>query len=272
MITTAHDDLLARASRCVLATAGERGPQVTPTSYWSDGQALWMTAAADTLPALAGARERDCVAYVPPVEGHEPGAVVHGRARVHSVHDPLGLLLRTATISAAMAALAARNAAALLGSVGELARTPVTWLFRDRLVVRLVVHRLTEVDLPDVGPGVAPALPTVVPADVRRALAGRRRIVLVWEDGPTVAVTPAVWGAGYVLRTPPTLHPTTGAPATAVVDVGDRHDRARPVGLALHGAIDADRFVVRRATSWYGQETESADVARPVPGGVVLPD
>ena len=272
MITTAPDDLLSRGSRCFLATAGDRGPQVTPMSYWSDGQALWMTAAAATIPALAEARERDCAAYVPPVEGHGPGAVVHGRARVHSVHDPFGLVLRTATISAAMAALAARNAAALLGSVGELARAPAQWLFRDRFVVRLVVHRLTEVDPPDIGPGVAPALPTVVPADVRRALAGRRRIVLVWEHGDTVAVTPAVWEAGYALRTPPTLQPTAGAAATAVVDVEDHHDRGRPVGLALHGAIEADRFVPRRATSWYGRETDSADVARPVPGGVVLPD
>lgn len=266
------NDLLMRARRCLLATADPGGPQVAPTAFWFDGHALWMSPGSASLPTIAGAREHECVAYVAPIDPQEPGEVVHGRARVYSRADPLGLVFHTATISAAMTALAARNALALAGYVGDVARAPYRRLPRNPLVVRLDVERRTKVDLPDEGPGVAPALPTAVPPDIRRALAGLRGVVLVWGDGGAHA-TPAVWDAGYRLRTPPTLRPPPGASAVVTVDTDDPQGLGRPVGLALYGSVGADgRLVPERVTSWWGRDLHTAPVAPAVPGGVVLPD
>lgn len=266
-------DLLERASRCFLGTAGPDGPAVLSVVSWSDGQALWMSVPTANLPAVAWDPEAAWVAYVPPVEAHEPGVVVHGRARVYSLHAPLRLALHAPPISAAMAALATRHAGAVLGSVGDAARAPHRWLPRNRAVVRLVVHERREVDQPDVGPGVAPALPPVVPAAVRRGLAGLRRLVVVFGEGGDLRAAPAVWGPGFALRTPPTLRPTPGTQVVAAVDVEGRRPPRGPVGLALHGEVDAEgRLVPERATFWYGTETVSAAVVPPTAGGVVMPD
>lgn len=266
-------DLLERSDRCFLGTAGPYGPAVLPVASWSDGQALWMSAPTAILPAAASDPDGEQVAYVPPLQVHEPGLLVHGRIRVYSLDDPLRLALHAPTISAAMAALATRHAGAVLGAVGEAACAPHRWLPRNRAVMRLVVHARREVDQPDVGPGVAPALPPVVPATVRRGLAGLRRVVLVFGDPGDLRATPAVWGPGFVLRTPPTLRPDPGTRVVAAVDVEGRQAPRRPVGLALHGEVDAGgRLVPARVTSWCGPETVSAAVAGPVAGGVVLPD
>lgn len=272
------EDLLTRARRCVVGAAGGGGPEVMSTAFWFDGRALWMAAAAATLPTAARSGESEAVAYVPPVDAGEPGVMVHGRARAYSPHDPVGLVFHTATISAAMTALAVRNPGGVLGSLRDAARAPRQWVSSRRLLVlRLVAERLTAVDPPDLGHGMAPALPTVVPSDVRRALAGRRRVVLVYSDDTGPQAVPAVWDAGYALRTPPTLRPPAGARAVAAVD-GDgdgdgRHGGGRSIGLALEGVIDQQgRLVPDRATSWDAPYSESAEVSPPIPGGVVLPD
>lgn len=272
-MNAAADDLLCRASRCFLGVARSGRPEVAPTACWYDGDALWMSAVAASLPALVSAPEHAAVAYVPPADLQEPGVVVGGRARVYSLRDPLRLALHSATISAAMAALAAHNAGAVLGAVGHAARGPHRWWPQERVVVRLVVERRTAVDPPDVDGGVAPALPTVVPSDVRRALAGLRRLALVSGGDESLRVTPAVWGAGYSLRTPPTSRPVPGTPVVATVDPGERQGLGWSVGLVLHGEVDANgRLVPQRATSWSGDRRQSAAVSRPAGGGVVMPD
>lgn len=269
----ASADLLDRADRCFLGTTGPDGPSVLPVASWSDGQALWMSASTASLPTAVWDPDAEWVAYVPPVEAHEPGVIVHGRTRVYSLDEPLRLALHAPAISAAMAALATHHAGAVLGSLGEAARAPHRWLRRNRAVVRMVVHARREVDPPDVGRGVAPALPPVVPAPVRRGLAGLRRVVLVFDDRGDLRAAPAVWGPGFALRTPPTLRPAPGTPVVAAVDVEGRHPPRRPVGLALHGEVDPDsRLVPERVTSWCGPETVSAAVTGPVTGGVVMPD
>ncbi|MEX0659870.1 MAG: hypothetical protein WD080_12120, partial [Egibacteraceae bacterium] len=59
----------------------------------------------------------------------------------------------------------------------------------------------------------------------------------------------------------------------AAVDVEGPPGPRRPVGLALHGEVDAGgRLVPERMTSWCGPDMVSAAVAGPVAGGVVLPD
>lgn len=266
------EDVLARASRCQLGAGGER-PDVTPMVFWSDGAALWMTAPAATVRAAGLHDDPRCVAYVPPVDEAGHGVVVHGAARVYGTQDPLGVVLHTPTISTAMAALAARNAGALLGYMQDAALLPRRWLPRNRVVLRLVVESATAVEPPAVPTGVAPALPTVVPADVRRALAGVRRLALVYADGARLQATPAVWSAGYVLRTPPALRPPPGARVAAAVDT-DRSPRpTRAVGLTVHGRIaEGGRLEPERVTSWHGFDSETAAVPRPAPGGVVLPD
>lgn len=273
-MTVSVEDLLAEASRCVLGSWGQHGPMVTPAVFWSDGMGLWTTTSTARVSAAGLDTGRAAVAYVPPLRVGEAGVIARGRVRVYRLGDPRGLVLHTPTISAAMTALAVRNADAVLGQVRDAVRIP-PHLPRARAVLRLTVEDERTVVPPDVGPGVAPALPTDVPAEVRRALAGQRRLVLVYAD-PGEAVlqaAPAVWGAGYALTTPPSLRPATGARAVAAVDVDPGSRPSRAFGLAVHGVIAPDgRLEPERATSWSGYHTETVTISAPAPGGVTLPD
>lgn len=273
MLTGQPEDLLSRSTRAFLGTIGHDGPDLTPTAFWHDGEALWTIVAVRDVPAAAGSRTIDCAAYVPPMTVHEGGVVVHGRARVHSLDDPLGLALHAATISAAMTALAAHNAAALAGSVRDAALAPHRWWPRHRCVLRLVVEQRRAVDPPDIGAGVAPPLPTVVPPDVRRALGGKRRVVVATDDEVGLQVTPAVWSAGYALRTPPTYALPAGVRAAVTVDPGEPRRSGQPVGLVLHGRVGEDRRLEpERVVAWHGSHTVREAVSRPAPGGIALPD
>lgn len=266
-----YEDLLARASLCVLGSHGRDGPAAAPMVFWWDGSGLWMTASSERLRAAGLDTDPTCVAYVGPLEAGQEGVILRGRVRIYRPGEPLGLLLHTPTISAAMAVLAVRNADRLLGQVRDAARIPPR-LPRPRLVLRLSVDGLRTVDPPDVGSGVAPALPTDVPAEVRRALAGRRRVVLVYADEAGLQASPALWGAGYALTVPPSLTPPAGARAVVAVDMDPGPRPARRVGLAVHGTISEGRLQPERATSWYGSSTETVKISASAPGGVTLPD
>lgn len=271
-VSAPYEDLLARASRCVLGARGRDGPAATPMMFWWDGSGLWMTTSSERLKTAGLDTDPACVAYVGPLGEGQEGVIVRGRVRIYRPGDPVGLLLHTPTISAAMTALAVRNAGRLLGQARDAARIPPR-LPRPRVVLRLAVEGLRTVDPPDVDAGVAPALPTDVPAQVRRALAGQRRVVLVYADEAGLQATPAVWGAGYTLTVPASLTPPAGARAVAAVDVDPGRRPARAVGLAVAGTVSADgRLQPERATSWHGFSTETARVSAPAPGGVTLPD
>lgn len=260
--------LLERATRGLFAVRGPRGPQVSPMTWWFDGAHVWLATSPMSVLVDALRRSPDCALYVPPAGQSEAAVVVHGRARVYDLDDPLGLALHTPMIAAAMTTLAVRATTTLRDVVGN----PARWSLRNRVVVRVRVEQAREVDPPDVVAGVAPALPTVVASDVRRELAGQRHVVVVVDDGERLQATPAVWSAGYELATPPTATLPPGARAVVAVDVAGRSS-GRSLGLVMHGQLGADgRLQPDRVTSWHGQAVTTAPLTAPAPGGVELPD
>jgi hypothetical protein len=118
--------------------------------------------------------------------------------------------------------------------------------------------------------GVAPPLPAVVPADVRRALAGRRA-VLVAHGTHRPHLVPATWGEGLTLLGPNGRALDLAGPVAVTVDTGaERPGEAR--GLTLQGTLAGGRLTAGRATWWRGLRLESADVPPTPARGVVLPE
>lgn len=264
--------------RCVLAVRGRRGPLLAPMAFWWDGAGLWLITSQASVKAGILARDPVCAASVgPPRTGRPtPGVVVHGRARIFGVGDPLGLTLHGPTIATAMAALGARNVPILVGYARDAARIPAAWWPRRRVVMRVTADHIDEVDPPAAGPGMAPALPAAVPPEVRRAVAGERRVVVASTDdgqpGGRLVLAPAVWGAGYALTLPEGMAPRDGARAAATVDRDLTGRPTRVAGLAVHGEVVDGGIRAERATWWHGFDLATVDVAAPTPGGVELPD
>lgn len=295
------EHLLRSGRRCMLAFAGSGGPHVTPMAFWSDGTSLWMTTSASSLKAKrlgapgvtaadgAPPEQTPCAVYIPPTTSDgqaeaEPaqaaadgrparGLVIEGGARVFTVDDPVGLALHWPFVSAAMTALAVKNAPSLAGYARDLPRTPLRWLPNNRVAIRVRIERLRPVEVPLPGRGIAPALPGVVPPDIRRTLAGRRDVVLASGTGAKVTAQPAAVGAGFALDvgTGPPL--VIGAPAVIALDAEPSGRPSEVVGLALHGTIGADgRLDAERAVWWEGFDLSGARIPRRPAGGIVLPD
>jgi hypothetical protein len=258
--------------RCLLAFAGVNGPILSPMAYWSDGAHLWMTTSGSGVKAERLARDGSCAVYVAGADG--VGASARGTARIFSAADPLGLVLHGPAITAAMAALAASNASSLGGYVQDAARVPLRFLPHNRVIVRVRLDDLQTFEEPAVPAGVAPALPTIVPSDIRRVLSGERRVVLA-VGGPELRIAPAVWGAGFALTLPAGVPVPEGTRVAAVLDADPEGRPTEVVGLSLRGAVAADgRLVPERATWWEGFALTSADVPPAAVGrsGIVLPD
>lgn len=259
---TGEAEPLDAATRCMLGFRGDRGPLAAPMAFWFDGSSLWMTPAIDSVD-VAALRDGACVAYVPPVGGARRGAIVVGHARVHGLHDLLGLATHAAPLFAAMTVLAVRNAATVLGYVGyvqDAGRAAARSLPRNPVALRVTVERLRAVAAPDLGRGVAPALPTVVPADVRRALAGRRAGALITDVPEGLDIGPVVCGAGFALTVPRDRRLSPGTPAVATVE----HQAQRAgsaAGVALGGRIGGGAELrVERVTWWHGFASHTVDV------------
>jgi len=272
-------DVLERGSRCLLGLHGARGPVLSPMAYWFDGTAVWMSTPARGMKVSALARDTQCALYVAPADDEGSGAVASGRARVFSARDPRGLVLHGPTISAALAVLALRNAASIAGYLADAPRIPSRFLPRNRVVVRVVLDDVEAVRPPALTPGIAPALPTVVPPDVRRALTGRRRVVLAALDGDTVRLAPAVWragaGAGLPLSLPAGFDLHGGAPAAVALDADSRGRPTEVSGLSLSGTLTpGPALLAERVTWWHGSDLTTAEVPTPnsTHGAITLPD
>lgn len=266
----AHE-LLDRSRRCLLALPAPDGPFVAPMAHWSDGAHLWMASAASPLRS-GSLHDAPCAAMVA-AEGGSPTVTVRGTARTFRAADPVGALLHGPAIAGAMAALAASQAPALGSYLQDAARAPSRWAPQNRVAVRLRLDAVALVEPPVPPPGVAPALPTVVPSDVRRVLGGRRQVAVVVE-AERLEVLPAAWGAGFSLLLPSGRHLRPGARVTVVVD-----DAPTPppdaVGLALRGRVTpTGALAPERATWWEGFDVRSAEVPRSpaAASGIVLPD
>lgn len=263
------DEELERSHSCVLACHGRPGPLLVPMACWYDGERLWMTTAAISVKARVLARDPDCALVAPAVDGGDR-VVAYGRARVYGPADPVGLAVHAPVVAAAMSVLVARSPRGLGGHLRDAPLVPLEWALRRRVALRVAVDSAHRVTVPPLGAGVAPALPPAVPPDVRRAVAGRRRVTVGWRrPGGGLGMTPGVWGAGFSLTT---LEPLpSGVGVTAVLDA-DHRDGSTPVcGLAVRGIAADGGLRPERVTWWQGFRARSATV-RPVTGGVELPD
>lgn len=266
-------DVLDRAARCVLAFRGRRGPVVSPMAFWSDGASLWMATPAQSV-KVAALRERpECAIHVPAPGGMGDDAVLAGHARIFGVHDPVGLALHGPMISAAMGALASRNAGTILGYVQDVRHVPQRFRPHNRVVVRIRIQSVRAVPPLQPGPGVSPALPTVVAPEIRRALAGQRVVTLATQDlDGRVSTGPAVWGAGFALEPGPGMILPDGTPAAVHVGADPEGRPTDVVGLTLAGTVRSGRLELARATWWDGFALRTADVPPAARSSVVLPD
>ncbi|MFO8074789.1 MAG: pyridoxamine 5'-phosphate oxidase family protein [Egibacteraceae bacterium] len=273
---TTIEEVLEGARRCVLALPSRSGPLLSPMAFWFDGAALWLSTSEEAVKARRLAREPACAVYVPARDGG--GVAARGLARVHSLDDPVGLALHAPTVSAAMTALAVKELGAIGHYLRDLPAVPRTWRPRRRVALRVALSDPVRLAAPTPGPGVAPGLPAVVPADVRRAVAGRRRVVAAAGQAD-VALAPAVWSAGFALdvATPEgggegtSPFAVEGTPLAVVVDDdGGRPSQVR--GLALRGTLRGGALAPERVTWWRGFEAETAEVPSPDDDVLTLPD
>jgi Pyridoxamine 5'-phosphate oxidase len=265
------DEVFDRSSRCVLGFSGRRGPVLSPMAFWSDGSSLWMSTPAVSVKARALLARPDCAVYVPGNNGG-PGAVARGRARIFGLHDPLGLAVHGPLVTTAMGMLASRNAGTILGYVQDARAVPSRFRPRNRVAVRLKIDDVLPVADPEPAAGIAPALPTVVSPEVRRALAGRRTVtVAVEQPGVGLWLRPAVWGAGFELDFQDRDRLLSGAPAAVHVGTDPGNRPTSVVGLSLFGEIDGGRLRPSRATWWEGFDLTTVELAA-APASITLPD
>lgn len=264
-------EVFDRATRCVLGFAGRRGPLIAPMAFWFDGASLWMSTPAASVKAKALRRRPQCAVHVPPPGGGGAGVVASGHARVFGLHDPLGLTVHGPVVSAAMAALAARNTGTILGYVQDARQVPVRFRPRNRVVVRIALDEIRTVAAPPPASGIAPALPPVISPSVRRALAGYRAVSLaVSRPRGGIGVGPAVWGAGFSLQLP-TGEPDVSGPAAVYLGTDPGQRPTAVVGLSLVGEIRDGRLCAHRSTWWEGFELTTVDL--PVAASsITLPD
>ena len=267
-------DVLDRAARCVLAFGGRRGPVLSPMAFWADGASLWMATPAQSVKAVALRDRPECAIHVPAPGGLGDDAVLSGHARVFGVHDPVGLALHGPMISAAMTGLASRNAGTILGYVQDVRHVPQRFRPHNRVVVRIRIQTSRMVPSAQPGPGISPALPSLVAPEIRRALAGLRNVTLATQDlHGQVLVGPAVWDAGYALEPLDGLPLADGAPAAVHIGADPEGRPTNVVGVTLVGVLRGGRLEPTRVTWWDGFKLRTADVPPPTTrSSVVLPD
>lgn len=193
---------------------------VLPSPAWSDGAHLWLVAAS-VEHAFLGAGVSALLAGPDGVR-----AVARGNVRAYGLHDPVGLALHGAAAATALAALALRAAGAVRRAL------PAPFALRLDIETATVLADGT-------GEGIAPALPAIVPSEVRRRLAGVRDIVITRPLHGTVE--PARWGGGFLVE-----GSWPDGPAAAVL--------AAPggtTGLALEGELAGGALRPARAVWWH---------------------
>lgn len=259
---------LDAAPRLVLATVRLGPPALVTLPFWWDTEHLWTTAAVDDVDVAGMAA--GAAAFVPAPDGSGDGVAFTGDVRVYGLADPVPLVAHGLVVSAAMAALALKNPAAWRALARQVLREPGRALPPQRVVLRLAVEAPRVLSAPALGPGIAPALPPVVPAAVRRLAGGQRRVLLAVRDGAGPAVlAPAVWGAGFTLAVADGVEVPDGAPAAVLVEE-DPSSPTAAAGLVVTGDVQGRRLVTQRAAWWQGMERGSAAIP-PAPT-LVLPE
>jgi hypothetical protein len=268
--------LLDDAKRLVLAWPGRTVPILTPMAFWWDGQHVWFSTSGDSLKARSLRRDGACAMYVPPLDEDGTGIVLRGTARVFHPGDPVGLAIHSGLLATAQAALMVKNATSMMGYLVDAARVPSRFQPHNRVLVRVTVDERSEVEQPPVGPGIAPALPTEVPPELRRTLSGRRRIVLATQVDGGVGLLPAVWGAGYSLTLPAGAAIAQGTHVNAVIDHDPGFRPTEVAGIALSGTVapagPSIKLVPDKVRWWSGFTLDSAELSGSATDTIVIPD
>lgn len=235
---------LESATRALIAIEISDQVQVLPVPCWSDGEAVWT--------ALPGAGPLVGALRAAPGFAVRAGEVVgRGSARVFGPHDPIGLLVHGPIVSTAMGALVLRHP-------GELRHA------LELLPVRIALDEPWILEPPPVTPGIAPALPAQVPAEVRRRLSGLSGVLVALPGVGGVELVPAVWGAGFALGE--AFRASAGVEVAAVVTDGE-------AGVALTGELDRSGSLLPVHASWWSGGRAGAAALPPASrGAVILPD
>lgn len=264
--------LLDDAKRMVLAWPGLDGPRLAPMAFWWDGRHLWLSTAASAWKVKAFDADPACVVWVPPTAEGRPGIHLRGRARVFHPGDLVAMATHGAVVAAAQTALAVKNSASLVGYVADASRIPARWMPTRRVMIRIAVDDRFAVEPPAVGPGIAPALPTVVPPEVRRLLAGERRVALATSTDGGLGLLPAVWGAGWAVDLPVGAHIPDGTSVAAVVDHDPGFRPTETAGLSVRGTWRAGRIAPDSVRWWHGFDQGTAGVQAGPVDPIVIPD
>lgn len=270
------DRLLDDAKRLVLAWPGRTVPLLTPMAFWWDGQHMWFSTAGDSVKARSLRADPTCAMYVPPLSEEGEGALLRGEARVFHLGDPVGLTTHAPVLAAAQTALMVKNVASMLGYVVDVARIPPQFMPGNRVLVRVRVTSQQRIAPPVLGPGIAPALPTEVPPEIRRALSGQRRIVLATQIDGGIGLLPAVWGAGFALHLPAGMGVVEGTTATAVLDHDPGFRPTEVAGVSLSGTIASGgptrALAPTKVRWWDGFHLDSAPVTGSRTDTIVIPE
>lgn len=266
------EQLLRRAAHCVLGYRTSRGPAVSSTIFWWDGAGLWVPAFADATMTEALRRDGRCAIWIPPDDGGS-GVALEATARTYDLGDPLSLALHFPPVSAALVALALKHRQVLAGYLRDVPRILRPGPSTVAVVIRARVDRLRGIRPPAVGGGIGPALPSVVPADIRRAVTGTREVTLAWLERDTLRLEPAVWDAGLRLETAAGSTPRDSATACVLASAAVEPRQVPTTGLVLSGRLrDRARLEPVLAAWWHGVTAGSAELVPEPAGGIELPD
>lgn len=265
------DRLLDDAKRMVLAWAADPHPLLAPMAFWSDGRHLWASTSGSSGKVRAFERDPACTAWVPGGAGR-PGLSVTGHVRVFRPTDVVAMATHGPTLAAAQTALSVKNYASVAGYAVDAARVPSRWLPQSRVMLRITMTQRQPVSPPALGPGIAPALPTEVPADIRRVLSGQRQVTVGWTGPTGVGLAPAVWGPGMTLDLPDGMAPPSGAAVNVVADHDPGFRPTEVAGLSLRGTWDGRAVVAVKVRWWHGFDQGGAPVEPRTTDPVVIPD
>lgn len=264
--------LLDDAKRMVLAWPGKDGPRLAPMAFWWDGRHVWLSTSSSAYKVKAFDADPDCVAWVPPQRDGQAGMHLRGRARVFHPTDLVAMATHGPVVATAQTALAVKNYASVAGYVADAGKVPVRWLPASRVMIRIAVDDRWSVVPPVPGPGIAPALPTAVPPEVRRLLSGRRDVTLATRTEGGLGLVPAAWGAGWTVDLPAGAEIPEGTDVAAVLDHDPGFRPTETAGVSVRGTWRSGRIQPTSVRWWHGFTQGTAEVTSGPLDPIVIPD
>lgn len=266
-------DTLEQARQAVLAVDTAEGPTLAAAPAWFDGSAVWCVTSAESEIVAALTAHRVCRVTVGGAGG---GVVADGHARCYGPDLPLATALHGLPILAVLGMIGARRTAPLSAALRNPARVAGAWPPAAPAVLRVRITDPYAVAAPTVEPALAPGLPAAVPADVRRAVAGLRRVVVAVRAQPgRLEVAPTTWQGSYDVDLAAATWDVTvsDAPRPAAVLLTAAQGEQEPSrGLVLTGDLRGTRLSPQGVRWWRGSQTGSATLSPSGSDALQLPD